>query len=1022
MSVARRRLVPQSVLGNKPVKSLSRKAKRANSPKSLAGATVLRARYRDFIDAVERYVGASIDQKPISLFTIVVVGGGGVAMRALGMALMFAAHLAMAWFSTPSDLGSYFILIGLTNIAATAGSLGLAPAAVRFVPAFAAQQRSDFQAGYTYATLKVTAAVTLLVSGAALLVAAIFQHEMTRDLHVGLSLFAILLPLMTLQFVSLDLLRAFGLPLQGQTVTSFLPPVLVVGGAIVASQFGQLSFPAMGSIACVSAALTAIVQLYSLRRLILRRLVGVIPQSELFNWIRVSLPIMASALVFISALSIDWLVVASLTNVAQSAIYRVCLYLLTIQGVVDTTFYGVVGAYISRNYHRQDKEEYQAFVRKLNAMQMLATFAVFLVLFCAAGPILAMYGPDFVAGTVSLQILAATWLIRSSLGPQEMLLNIVGRERTVTMVHVLAVVLSLVFSLTLVPVYGMTGAAMAHAIAWGGTGVLMYLVIARQIGLRVALHHLLGAWLLERIRHGNFVTRPLKAILEPVLMTRPRISEDGAVRQPVSRSTDRCSHRPLSQVFAEYALQEILFAARFIATEKGLRLLHNTQIRVVPGERVRDARGPEIILPSDISPPLTPQGSRRIPFNGTFLTLFNPLPQPGDEWQALPNEAAPAWWRHPTGTLTPAWNMLGNVYDLLTFREDEEIAARDRHGRLPAVASVRTSTGFGKVPVANEALALLLDASAAMEQGVAPTFRLDGLIEAPALVLSHDCDLLRGDDSITQAIRAYRIFQPCFRGRAPRLGLLGKIFANYRHPYRYFLDDLIAMLAVERRLGYRSVMYVLNGTGGRFGARSGLAAVRKLLQRVPAGWEIGIHYNYDTFHQPARFAAQKAEIETLIGRTVTAGRAHYLRFDPRRSPAFVAERGIRFDESIGWSSQNGYKAGIAAPFRPLNEAVDTRLDVIELPLVFMDSSLAEGEDGYQSFKDLFGHLEKIGGVISLLFHPGTFANPERPDLKGLYLRILEFATEARARNLMPSDIMRIAAESAVATGPLIQEK
>jgi len=56
-------------------------------------------------------------------------------------------------------------------------------------------------------------------------------------------------------------------------------------------------------------------------------------------------------------------------------------------------------------------------------------------------------------------------------------------------------------------------------------------------------------------------------------------------------------------------------------------------------------------------------------------------------------------------------------------------------------------------------------------------------------------------------------------------------------------------------------------------------------------------------------------------------------------------------------------------------------------------------------------LEKVGGVISLLFHPGTFANPERPDLEGLYLRILELANEARARNLMPSDIVRIAADA-----------
>ena len=52
----------------------------------------------------------------------------------------------------------------------------------------------------------------------------------------------------------------------------------------------------------------------------------------------------------------------------------------------------------------------------------------------------------------------------------------------------------------------------------------------------------------------------------------------------------------------------------------------------------------------------------------------------------------------------------------------------------------------------------------------------------------------------------------------------------------------------------------------------------------------------------------------------------------------------------------------------------------------------------------------------MLFHPGTFANPERPDLQGLYLRILEFASQARARNLLPSDIIRVAAQESAGCG------
>src|SRR5258708_12064044 len=96
-------------------------------------------------------------------------------------------------------------------------------------------------------------------------------------------------------------------------------------------------------------------------------------------------------------------------------------------------------------------------------------------------------------------------------------------------------------------------------------------------------------------------------MLDFVFMPSRRISDDGAVRQPIAKSMDRSSHRPMSQESAEYALQEILFAARFIATEKGLRLLHNTRIRVVPRESVRDAPRPEIVFPPHLSTPLTPQ-------------------------------------------------------------------------------------------------------------------------------------------------------------------------------------------------------------------------------------------------------------------------------------------------------------------------------------------------------------------------------------------------------------------------------
>jgi hypothetical protein len=314
------------------------------------------------------------------------------------------------------------------------------------------------------------------------------------------------------------------------------------------------------------------------------------------------------------------------------------------------------------------------------------------------------------------------------------------------------------------------------------------------------------------------------------------------------------------------------------------------------------------------------------------------------------------------------------------------------------------------VPIVNEVIALLLDAGAALSDGMAPRFALDDMIAPPAVVLSHDCDVLNGNDYITQAIRIYRIFQPLGRGRLPKFGLLPTIAENFLDPHRYYLKNLLAMMEVEQRFGFRSVLYILNGTGGRFGARSDHRSYSALIEGTPTGWEVGIHYNYDTFDSPKRFGAQLDEIQSLSGQLVISGRAHYLRFDPLVSPSFVSNRGVQFDESVGWTGQNGYRAGIAAPFFPLDPATGNPLPLIELPLMFMDANLSDGADGFAVFSEMFTHLKKIGGVLSLLFHPGTFANPEKPALTGLYARVLQHLRENGARNYLPRDIVRIAGD------------
>ena len=213
------------------------------------------------------------------------------------------------------------------------------------------------------------------------------------------------------------------------------------------------------------------------------------------------------------------------------------------------------------------------------------------------------------------------------------------------------------------------------------------------------------------------------------------------------------------------------------------------------------------------------------------------------------------------------------------------------------------------------------------------------------------------------------------------------------------------MIAIERMLGFTSSLYFLNGSAGRFGARSGNKLIPAVGKITPSDWSLGLHYNYDTHLDSHAFIAQLREAEDLLGLKVKSGRAHYLRFDPSRSWQFYVDMGIRFDETLGYYDRIGYRAGIAGPFKPYDIERKKCFELIEMPMVMMEGALLEcyPNSPDDAFERHLQHISIVGGALSLLFHPGQFHNPEYPEIIGLYRRLLGKAKLLGARTLNAND-------------------
>lgn len=442
----------------------------------------------------------------------------------------------------------------------------------------------------------------------------------------------------------------------------------------------------------------------------------------------------------------------------------------------------------------------------------------------------------------------------------------------------------------------------------------------------------------------------------------------------------------------QYLWRQILTHVSLFYDPAILSWLEETRIVFTSTREVHAVRGPAIAIPTDVPFQILPQSPYSVPFNGTTLRLWHPLEPPsGAAWKGIPEGSRHSlWYRHDSGTHIPAWNLFGNLIGLLTFQEERQLPTRDRHGRFTASFSPRTHANLLEVPAFNDAVAALVGACIGIRQQGRASDRLGAVLKTPVIVLSHDCDILRGNDGWTQGIRAFRVISPLMSGKMPSIRNLWWIPRNAFKPTDFYFDNVPGMVTLERMFGYKSTFYLLNGPGGRFGARSGSSLLPKLVAAVPRGWDIGMHYGYEAFLDADRFSMQRQELTALLGHAPAGGRAHYLRFDPERSLPFLSAQGISVDESAGYSDRIGYRCAIGGCFQGYDPDAGEALDTWEIPMVVMDDAILAqyGEDAIPAFERLLRHLHGVGGALSVVFHPGSFHNPEFPSMHGLYHKML----------------------------------
>ncbi|GAC1367587.1 MAG: hypothetical protein NVSMB30_02230 [Hymenobacter sp.] len=230
-------------------------------------------------------------------------------------------------------------------------------------------------------------------------------------------------------------------------------------------------------------------------------------------------------------------------------------------------------------------------------------------------------------------------------------------------------------------------------------------------------------------------------------------------------------------------------------------------------------------------------------------------------------------------------------------------------------------------------------------------------------------------------------------------------------------NNLEQVQAETSRFGAPSTFFIL---GNPRPAASGTANAdydfgapdfRRRLQKLAATpAEIGSHGSYDTADDAASL---REEIGRFLPLRPTGNRFHYLRWEPRRTPAVLARAAVTYDSTLGFAEHFGFRNSYCLPFFPFDFACSRAHSFLEIPLNVMDTTLnhprylqVRPEDVLATLQPMLAEIERFGGVATVLWHNENFAAANETNGPQQFAELMGYLQQRGAAFLTGNEIAR----------------
>ena len=197
---------------------------------------------------------------------------------------------------------------------------------------------------------------------------------------------------------------------------------------------------------------------------------------------KVSIPLLLGQSMMLIMGKVDLFMLANMTSSDKVGIYNIALKLSMLAYMGLMAVNSIAAPKFSEIHSSGDIDALKKIVQQSTKTIFWVTFPVILLLLILPDTILGVFGDEFKLAAMALIILSISKMFSAISGSVGTFLQMVGKQNVFQNILIFTAIINIVLNYTLIPMYGIDGAAFASAISGVIWNVLMIIYIKKNFG------------------------------------------------------------------------------------------------------------------------------------------------------------------------------------------------------------------------------------------------------------------------------------------------------------------------------------------------------------------------------------------------------------------------------------------------------------------------------------------------------------------------------------------------------------